>query len=650
MALEDRLVLARFVRQNRWSQDDEVDQHTSLLILRAHGLGAHLQLTPFIGERGNLGIIWRTGVANPYVRGASIGLHSEIVTDSLLQRSGCLPMTTETALEDILQCVGEAQADFEGLGQKHEVTDLFRVLRAVQVQLCHAERIREPGAAVHGQSTDTICSALKSEELHAALWELAKCLHSFLGSGDPTSGNIRAWLDRHTPFLASLMPKEDGSAKDRDAFLDRMYKIAREHPRAHLCGSRLADIHAIDRETAIVVQGAGDLTFNQRNVAFVRNHDGERIILPEGELHSQRLYRCVVSLREGNAHGRAIEALRAILSRKPDLGTLISDIHEAPSLAFLALEFLGNAPWVRLPGDVANEFHSVLRSLAPRENSSAADAFTDLIEFAISGKSVIWNGSVVPKYEVVDQFQDVRHLFDLVNLNPDHNGTFFGKRQTGDVWLLEAALLENRILAQLATQAPISVPLKDLGTDQELVTRRLVEASNYRQVHGPVRHSGEYRWVGDIHTELNIFLLPATYPCSIIGAGPFPGDETDASAGSPQNALYFMAWGHAFGRGRYAIWEDCGKVLLSLGVRYALVMDEGQDAFQLFLPNHEERHKFDDAEKSLEPIDRFFPVPLAHGDKHHLHRRRGMRATLAFYQRKRWGHEHSQSDRRRVHA
>ena len=99
----------------------------------------------------------------------------------------------------------------------------------------------------------------------------------------------------------------------------------------------------------------------------------------------------------------------------------------------------------------------------------------------------------------MDRFQDVRHLFDLPNLNPNKDQTLFGRKQTGDVWLLEAALLKSATLSQLATEAPISVPLEDLGASQELVTQQL--GGKYRKASEEVRRPGEYRWVGEVLTQ-----------------------------------------------------------------------------------------------------------------------------------------------------
>ncbi len=95
------------------------------------------------------------------------------------------------------------------------------------------------------------------------------------------------------------------------------------------------------------------------------------------------------------------------------------------------------------------------------------------------------------------------------------------------------------------------------------------------------------------------------------------------------NRLYLLAWGHGYGDG-YAIWE-AAEVLRAAGARYALVIDEGRDVFQVHIPP-DRLDEFNDDESSHRPLERWMPVQFAHGGVPDRLKRRLLRATIAFWQ------------------
>lgn len=159
----------------------------------------------------------------------------------------------------------------------------------------------------------------------------------------------------------------------------------------------------------------------------------------------------------------------------------------------------------------------------------------------------------------------------------DRPRLLFGRLQREDVWLLEHSLLTTANLARLACTSPIAVRLSNLGAPQPWVNFcLLVNGYSLNTDFGAVRSVGDYAWSRGDDPVLNIHLRPTTYACTIIGIGrPIEPKEPLLD-----DTLYLMAWGHDFLRG-HTIWE-CAETLQAAGCRYALVMDEGQDVFQVF--------------------------------------------------------------------
>ncbi|MBW8874749.1 MAG: hypothetical protein JF614_07265 [Acidobacteria bacterium] len=363
-----------------------------------------------------------------------------------------------------------------------------------------------------------------------------------------------------------------------------------------------------------VFQGAGDLSFNEWNVAFCNDANGKRCFMPEGEPVSDRTYRCLVVFKPGSRLGD-------FKSRAARFGAFIGD-----SLAVLELRVLRGHPWLLLPPERCNAVP------------------TDCIEFAIFGKSILWEGDVVKKSTIVEQFRDIRHVFLLPDVSKAKDTrqspvfTGFGYDTSGSFWLLEAALRKNSNLARLACYAPISVPVHELGATRHDIEAQLGESKYYQACESPraVRRAGQYCLHGK---ELYIYLRASPYPCTILAIGSQVPDKTESES------LYLLAFGHevALGefRGGFRLWEDCAQILKGLGARYALGMDEGFDVFQLLLRNAGHKKAFEeveecasgDVEKSIAETRSFFTVPPAFksegGQK--LLLRRAMRATLAFW-------------------
>lgn len=216
------------------------------------------------------------------------------------------------------------------------------------------------------------------------------------------------------------------------------------------------------------------------------------------------------------------------------------------------------------------------RSLNIKERCVDVD---DEVEFAVSGKPVIRNGETVDFATVVHQFSDMRHLFQLPNLNPPDGRPrfFFGRTwEEGDVWLGEKQLLDDRNLQRAAIKEAVILDrlYSGMGASEEQV-RDSMESAGY-ELEQDTRASlteGKWRFILENRNLIEVCLKPAVYPWGIIGV-----DEED------KHVLAFACNGHQ-GRSGYTLKEACNKFIdvtkkNGKPIKHALLMDEGNDVFQ----------------------------------------------------------------------
>lgn len=704
-----------------------VDFASSLILLRRSPrwrIHAYLNVTP---KLEGLPIIRRDGKSSPWMRGYMLGFESDVVTDPYLQRTGCLFVDAQAALQDwidlfvlifkkISQGTLLGEDDISGLWRQTLSTnkDWFGYREELEKELSNLFKWyieRWKSGKLH---TDD--GREKLEEKVISLIDYL--LHrrdvpkaAFQGYLDWALRDFRKWGD-------------DQNEEPPDPELLRNLIIALfltlgvpPYDKRHLEGRNLDQ--TVLREKLrlndpynLVLQGAGDLSMNEHNLAFYHDDKGKpKVFIPEFEPFSSRRYNCLIVWRSNANPERIRKVTREIEER--GIGVSLG-----ADLSIAELRFSKSAPQIRLP-DASSDFQ-----------------LHDLASFAVYGKIILRNGQVLPREEVIDEFQDLRHVFALPNLSPkkgdinkllgqagrmieewrarldeEHRASanherlkrlldqmagpgeerikvveklsqyaswgqqeflpawkhledrvrseggeaantilflirhfselrnllegprhFFGLLQHTDVWLLEYALLKDSSLRHLACTAPIAVDLADLGAPKVWVTFSLLRAGyqEKRKLH-EVKEPGDFAW-DDSH-RLFVRMRMIDYSCTIIGIGSVEKDKEC-------DTLYLFARGHAFGRGR-TIW-DCAEMLRDAGAQYALVMDEGQDVFQGFLPGRF-NDEFENDERKLDSLEKWMPVPFAfteeafqdkYGNEKRVRRlaRRGLRASLVFCQ------------------
>jgi hypothetical protein len=230
-----------------------------------------------------------------------------------------------------------------------------------------------------------------------------------------------------------------------------------------------------------------------------------------------------------------------------------------------------------------------------------------LVEFAVCGRRLCRSGKVTKLDNIIHEFSDMRHIFKMVNLNPEESlaeagnkgiaeyttkpRSLFNQSTRNDVWLGEAALIQgDRNLRVAALGHAIQLDLRALGAPREWIDLVLRHEGNkygtyqYLDPGKDIEAAGQWRWIPEgLETWLEIFLLRSQYPCSMIGVQ--AEDEGEGVEQQPvglvkTRRLYFLAHGHRYDNGGSTI-RQAASYMRKQGAWDILVFDEGRDVFQL---------------------------------------------------------------------
>jgi hypothetical protein len=302
-------------------------------------------------------------------------------------------------------------------------------------------------------------------------------------------------------------------------------------------------------------QGCANLTLHYWCVAFVNNRLGTEVAddsphtlvcLPQEPL-DQRTYSCLVKWKpfEKALSRVTIEELKF---------SLRSNLQDGDLNGMAEVQF--NDLWI------------------PRGDS---------IEFAVSGQQVILDGEVVPVTTLCHQFDDLRHLIQMPNLNPDsplyedekpqgghcRPREYFGQPQAGDIWLGENSLLgdQNLLRAALCGAVTLAIP-PGAGEERLAGAMRL---AGYRQVAGQSKplSPGQWRYVHSDKGDklLEIYFKRNTYGWTMIGLS------------YNNRRLLSLACTGITGKSGYTV-EEAAELLLRAGAVNAVLIDQGKNVFQ----------------------------------------------------------------------
>jgi hypothetical protein len=213
------------------------------------------------------------------------------------------------------------------------------------------------------------------------------------------------------------------------------------------------------------------------------------------------------------------------------------------------------------------------------------DDITDTAEFAVFGQQLVKKGELVPFSGIVTQFEDIRHLFKLPNINPKAElpgvkqsrrpRMLFGDDRADDVWFGERELIDpskNDLLRHGLTE-PILLDrdFSVMGAGWDLIRAAFKESTGggYRELSGehaefPPRNRGEWRKYTD--SQIEIYLQRNVYAYTMIGINT-DGNVVAAAAGGLAGKV-----GHTL--------EAMAQNMVSMGATDVLLIDEGNDVFQ----------------------------------------------------------------------
>ena len=241
----------------------------------------------------------------------------------------------------------------------------------------------------------------------------------------------------------------------------------------------------------IALQGCGDVSMNYWNICYLPGEgtNPPMIVHVPTEPLDEREYSCLVCWDWKNLEH---EKLAAELGNRRD-GAVFSAGTGRPSLSIGRLRI--------------NQYGSGKRlRLITGQHSTEIDPF---VRYAVYGRRLVWAGAAVPPRAVAKEFSDLRHLFDLSNLNPsekqlpraalDHEWSLARKEASEvgfdnlfahkmpesfrqrprymfnipalhDVWLAERFLLGSPVVVQHACEHPIEIEAAELGAPWDWVT------------------------------------------------------------------------------------------------------------------------------------------------------------------------------------
>jgi len=331
----------------------------------------------------------------------------------------------------------------------------------------------------------------------------------------------------------------------------------------------------------IGVQSCGDLTMNLWHVALIKTKTGPLLCCLQSEgdkekedFHS-RYYRCLVKWNRD---------LCPYLYEFIDLK--FSELRHGYQTAIVDEEYKSNR------GDWLNK-----RGIDPHN-------ITNHVEFALSGKPIIQKGHEIGLANVIDRFQDVRHIFNVPTVK---TRTLTGSPSTESIQFGEHILFNDLNARRAALYAPIIVELQipDAGLIADFGDlERVFAAKHYRRVEESPTQRACYRRYSE--SSIEIFYPHNVYPFGVLGgkAGEVVCLSSGGLSGRVGNTL-----------------EGITRMMYDFfGCEDAMVLDEGYDTFQVINPNPKvkedepDRYKYDNDEM-LREITKFVLWRAAQDDE-----------------------------------
>jgi hypothetical protein len=340
-------------------------------------------------------------------------------------------------------------------------------------------------------------------------------------------------------------------------------------------------------------QSNGDLTMNPWHVAFLgrsRFHAAPPVVcallLEESnrEPIETRHYRCLVkwTAEAGVRRGKRYEFLN--VSMEPGAG--------------------GNSARLCVDSSAVDE---IARAFLRLKGYSGHDEIGNLVEFALSGKPIIERKEELALPNVIDRFQDIRHVFNIPMIPTPE----------GNINLGEFQLFGNLNERRAALNAPVLIDLD--VPDHEPLMWETLRSTLQKKIHfqlterSPTKR-GEFRWYpGDQDKpRIEIFFHPGVYPFGSLGMR----DAGAATGTEPASEIVSLSCGGLSGRVGNTLEGVCRMMYDYFRCDDAMVLDEGLDVC-LIVNKKNEKEKYTN-EEMLHKVWSFTREQLARDERDSL--------------------------------
>lgn len=389
-------LVINFLRRNKLFEEWQADYASSLIILvrsQQWRIRADLNASP---ELQHLPIIRRTGTSSPWMRGFLLGFEDDVVTDTDLQRAHCLFFSKQAAIEEWIDL-------------------LIRIFKMLTPWTSlSSDEIRELGKMIASEDSwfvNNVCNLMQwyQNTLYATNQgdddpiqeEIYKFLKFRLPGRELPRQAIEQNLKRRLRELREWRESSDWDLPDHALLRNLMIGLLlalgdNQYNLRHLGSKRLRRIAERSHHPHnLVIQGAGDLSMNEWNLAFYYDLNNKaQVFIPENETFGSRTYNCLVVWSDKAPSSEIKQAIDYIQDKA--LGVSLGQ-----DISITRLRFSKGRPYIQFP-----DKHPLNHRLH------------DLANFAVYGKILLRDGKVVEPVEIVDEFQDLRHVFALPNLNP----------------------------------------------------------------------------------------------------------------------------------------------------------------------------------------------------------------------------------------
>ncbi len=403
LGAEDQLRARRITRFLRGNRIRGFADFASSLVLMPFSerlrIGARLRVPE---DYHVLPTLNRNGRASPWMLPDHLGFEGGRISDRRLHKKGCLFVTREAAFHSCVDMLLRLIVIFEqlqiaGVDWPRLYYPLIRPLR------------EQTDDALPSREWWTNAVRLASRVQHERVGRLVEHILR-VAVGDEESEDVQEFTERSLQKrVFSRLLRWRGRSKnwlssppDRSLVVNLLRALDEALNRSLIASRHLGrewlSIRS-GRRSHVVIQSAATLSMNGGHVAFYHRHleaEVPKVMVPLDERVHEKKYHCLVSWAKEHSGEAALKRVRE---------TTLANLGE--DISFAQLRFSRDAPYIRLQG----------RS---RDSDSAVSSLSvdRAVDFAVSGKLVLENGAVVPAVEIVDEFKDIRHIFNLPNLNP----------------------------------------------------------------------------------------------------------------------------------------------------------------------------------------------------------------------------------------